>query len=394
MITRILFSFAISMILTFSAMGYDYDFDSTQTKAENGDPEAQFTLGYIYYHGCNPNDNQSPYVLLTNIEVPQNIEKAFKWLSRSADKNNPNAEYLLATMYQKSEGTTQNYDQAIKLLIKSAKQNNTDALMALGNMYYDGSLGVKQSYTDSFKNYEQAANGRTWYLFAGTTPENRAEYLLANMYFDGKGTKQNYVKAMKYYKQSIENISKGITENTPEDKKWLYNACYKIGYLYDNGLGVDADSDSALRWYTTASNGGNADATYAIGLQYEKANDNQKAQEYFSTAYDAGISKAESKLDSYGIFLYGYKQYNKGNFNGAITNFKKSIDMGSKDGIPETYLGHIYRNGYGVTKNNMEALHWYQQGRDKGNTTSSQSIQEMNQEGLENINKLFKAFGG
>ncbi len=388
--------FLLSFLFSLPSFGYSYNFDDIQTKAEDGDAQSQYLLGYIYYYGNNVSDENRNNDLV-NTDIKQDINRAFKWLSRSAEKNDPNAQYLLATMYQKGEGTEQNYDKAIKLLNKSAKQNNTDALMILGSMYYDGALGAKQNYEDSFKNYEQAANGRTWYIFGGITPNNHAQYLLANMYFDGKGTKQNYSKAMKYYKQSVENISQGFAEPTPENKKWLYDACYKIGYLYDNGLGVDQDQESALRWYTTSSNGGNADATYQIGLQYEKSKDVNKAQEYFGLAFEQGNKNAENKLDANGTFQYGYKQYNKGNFAGAITYFQKSIDMGSSDGTPETYIGNMYKNGYGVAKSNSEAFTWYRKGADKGNIEAQNKKDEISSETLNSTiqtgAKLLSIFG-
>ena len=56
-------------------------------KAAKGDAEAQYNLGYLY------DTNDKP-----------NYKEALKWLRKSADQNNADAEYALGIMYSDGEG--------------------------------------------------------------------------------------------------------------------------------------------------------------------------------------------------------------------------------------------------------------------------------------------------
>ncbi|TLU88235.1 MAG: sel1 repeat family protein [Chlorobium sp.] len=76
----------------------------------------------------------------------------------------------------------------------------------------------------------------------GVNDDADAEFNLGHMYFSGWGVKQNYMKAMEWYKRASDNGSA--------------KAQNAIGVLYEYGLGVDKDSAEASAWYKKACNNG------------------------------------------------------------------------------------------------------------------------------------------
>jgi TPR repeat protein len=59
-------------------------------KAETGDAQAQYDVGYIYANGLNG--------------VIKNTNKAFEWYSKSAEQGNGIAQYRLGYMYSNGQG--------------------------------------------------------------------------------------------------------------------------------------------------------------------------------------------------------------------------------------------------------------------------------------------------
>ena len=65
--------------------------------AEQGDPEAQFCLGFMHYTGTG---------------APRDFSKALKWFGKAAAQGNPDAQLNLGIMHHSGEGTPQDLRQA------------------------------------------------------------------------------------------------------------------------------------------------------------------------------------------------------------------------------------------------------------------------------------------
>jgi hypothetical protein len=70
--------------------------------AENGDIEAQYTLGEIYLDGLESGGAQ----------LQQDYAKALKWCRRAAENNHATAQYQLATMYKEGKGVQTDLQEA------------------------------------------------------------------------------------------------------------------------------------------------------------------------------------------------------------------------------------------------------------------------------------------
>jgi len=99
------------------------EFERTQakaaTEAEQGDVDAQYSLGVRYHEGQGVN---------------QDCAQAAYWWRRAAEQGYANAQYALGFLYRYGQGVTQDYDQATQWYRKAAEQGDEDADDALTDM--------------------------------------------------------------------------------------------------------------------------------------------------------------------------------------------------------------------------------------------------------------------
>ncbi len=95
---------------------FESDFYSFIDLAEEGDADAQFNIGYLYYNG---------------IGVDENDKEAAVWYHQAAKLGHADAQFALAGMYYIGQGVEENDEKAKKLYRKAAKQGHPDAQLAL-----------------------------------------------------------------------------------------------------------------------------------------------------------------------------------------------------------------------------------------------------------------------
>jgi len=93
-------------------------------EAEQGDANAQFSLGLQYYQGKG---------------VKKDYYEAVKWFRKAAEQGNVKAQFDLGAAYYMGNGIDQNIHEAEKWIRKAAEQRDTDGQYFLGRMYQEGS---------------------------------------------------------------------------------------------------------------------------------------------------------------------------------------------------------------------------------------------------------------
>ena len=116
-------------------------------------------------------------------------------------------------------------------------------------------------------------------------------------------------------------------------------AAFLMGTAYAVGLGVDADRETALRWYFSAANLGNALAAHNLGNAYREAD---------GRSYDPRIA------------AYWYR---------------KAAEIG--DALPMFWLGQMYENGEGLPVNVQEARRWYREAAERGRADARDALERL-----------------
>ena len=76
----------------------------------------------------------------------------------------------------------------------------------------------------------------------------------------------DYTAGLIAYKQN--DYPTALQEWTPLADRGVPEAQFKLGLLYDQGLGVKQDMTEALQWYRRAADQGYAAAQYNLGIHY------------------------------------------------------------------------------------------------------------------------------
>jgi TPR repeat protein len=275
--------------------------------------EDQYKLGLMYENGKMITKNETVKAVVARDETA-----ALKWYKKAA-KQEARAWYKAAQqeartqnlekMDKNGKGVTKDMRMGTPLYTRSANQEYARVEFDLALAYYDGE-GVPQNYKMAVKWFKSVAN-------RGVTI---VQTLLGTLYANGKGVTKNNGRAVEWYK-------KAAGQNCA-------TAQFNLGAMYENGEGVTKDEKEAIRLYTEAANQGHADARSALAWIYKKGS--------------CGVTE-DMKIS----FAWHEK---------AFESYKKAAEKGDVEA--QFILGSMYKNGYGVTKDEREAIEWYKEAAD------------------------------
>ena len=153
-------------------------------------------------------------------------------------------------------------------------------------------------------------------------------------------------------------ISASAQINVAELQKRAANkdsyALYQLGYLYENGQSVAADTKKARAYYRQAAALGNPDAAFALDLMSE-----------FESKKVTKVTTHSNKvtLEETGTVLIGTDK----------KNLKKLLKKAANgDAEAEFQLGLAFDNGYGVKRDMELALQWYKRAAEHGSKQAAE----------------------
>jgi len=161
--------------------------------------------------------------------------------------NNAKSCYLLAvSLEERKNGINPNPALVFDYYKKAYNLGYTDATSLLAHMY-----NVAGDYFQAAKLYEYSCKNNSDH-------DTRMEacYNTGNMFNFGKGVRQDYQQARKFYKKACDGN--------------YASACTNLGYLFGRGLGVRQDIYKAQRLYGKGCDGG-----HQMGCDNYRKNNNQ-----------------------------------------------------------------------------------------------------------------------
>ncbi len=215
----------------YRAKDYERAFKILKPLAEEGDPEAQKTIGLMYEYGRG---------------TPKDESEATTWYTKAALQGDPVLQHDLGIKYFTGQGVSQDYEAAAKWWQMAADAGLAKSQANLGIMYYQG-LGVE-------KNYVEAAR-----LFRAAAEQDLAQgqYNLGLSYEKGNGVPQDYAEALTWYEKAA--------------NQELALAQYRLGNMYEHGHGTEKNAQEADRWYQLAADHGLEQAEQAVKTQEREA---------------------------------------------------------------------------------------------------------------------------
>jgi TPR repeat protein len=366
--------------------------------AEQGEPKAQFFLGFMQDMGFG---------------VPENDKIAVKWYQLAAEQGDSRAQLFTGFMYDFGQGVLEDDQKAVKWyqlaseqgfkqakinIYKLAKKNSPEALEILLNDAENGSakaqeslaemskvrLEVSQNYEKSFnsgqvseeREYDQVVKLMLNLLSRKDSEEAKniildryrdmaqAQYKLKMMRVEGNGVLKDYNKELKWYK-SLEynerinkyNLAKNNAKQTLQDlkgaaEKGVVEAQFILATMYANGWGVSKDNKEAFRWfYQVAKEKGTASGTIEVD-KFERKNIPQELKFLINDA-ESGIATSQLKLG----MAYAHGQILLQNNEQAVKWYRLAAEQGNSDA--QYALGMMYVKGLGVLASEQEAMKWF-----------------------------------
>ncbi len=396
-----------------------YDFEK---RANQGDPVAQFCLGYMYKHGHG---------------VRANNEKAAKWYIKAADQGYAPAMNNLAKMYVNGHIDSKSETKIVpakELWKQAAKKGNRTAQINLGYMYlsiaeaadivnFEDPVGfvedpeellkgttsqlpnlkeieeyLRIEKTDELSRFEEIEK-----LLKGAASQElpRSLHFLGNLYSikaEDAADAGDFELANELYKmqensyKDADNVAKAKEKakgKKDKDIKGYAPAQYALGSMYYKGEGVAQSLtekqkwEEALIWYTRASEQNHDGSQFALAVMYRDGRgvdpNPKKAMELFRKAAEQGNISAQNPLAN----IYADAAINPNLFEqngyrfGAHPDDKQDNERKAKlyremasrwylraaqqgEAFAQVNLGRNFEIGRNsVSQDNAEAYYWY-----------------------------------
>ncbi len=164
-----------------------------------------------------------------------NYRKARELFQAEADKGDPEAKHLMASLYYQGHGVEKDIDKALALFKEAASADYIPSIVNLGVMYLKGD-GVEQNYKISFN----------YYLEAADLGDLQSTFKVGQFYQKGYGVKQSNDDVKYWYKQAAE--------------RGYLPAQHEYGLLFAQGHGVPRDYVQAYAWINMPAEAGDDQA--------------------------------------------------------------------------------------------------------------------------------------
>jgi TPR repeat protein len=251
--------------------------------AAQGNAEAQFNLGSLYYQGWG---------------VPQDYKEAVKWLRKAAEQGHVFAQATLGTIYADGEEgvVEKDYPQALMWFIFAAAQGDMEAMDfrdSLANRMTPTQIAEAQKLAREFRPQDAYTKSFQEFKTRAERGDVIAQFRLGIIYYKGEGVPSDYLEALNWFK-------KAALQGHPL-------AQYNAGYMYEHGEGTPQDYVEAAKSYRQAAEQGNQLAQYNLGYMYEKGQgvlpDEVQALMWYSLAAIQGETKARSARDRITVWM-------------------------------------------------------------------------------------------
>lgn len=202
----LLLTFIVSVLVVSAPSAGTQNIEELRLAAEQGDADAQFSLGRAYVEGTG---------------VPEDLVEAERWFRRAAERGHVGARTVLRELYQ--------------FIRTFAEQGNAGAQAAIGVAYAQGT-GVPQDLVEAVR----------WFRRAAEQGHAGAQARLGMAYFQGTGVPQDFAEAVRLYRLAAQQ---GNAQGQAA-----------LGAAYFLGQGVLQDYVSAHMWLNLATASGHETA--------------------------------------------------------------------------------------------------------------------------------------
>ncbi len=178
-------------------------------------------------------------------------------------------------------------------------------------------------------------------------------------------------------KQTKARIDEEVAEIHKAAEQGDSNAQFQLGEMYEKGKMVRKNENTARQWYRLAAEQGHVSAQFNLGRLMQDKNVVESLK-WWLEADSRGHNSAALYLGR--IYAGGGVEILK-DPKAAVKWFLKAADPARgfyPSAEAQLELGHIYRKGDGVPKNEAEAVKWYRRAANQGHSIAESWLHGMN----------------
>lgn len=214
------------------------------SESQRGNVLAVYDLGKLY-----STDKLGERIEEMSIAKYTQALQGFLQIEPNSKKIKPYIQYRIGKMFCYGLGTEQDYEKAFEWFERSAKQKNKFAQFSLANLYYYGS-GIEKDLSQAF----------LWYQRSSSQGQPYAAYSIAQMYRYGEYVTKDNDTAQRYYKQALSGFLKIESDDMANDDLF-----YKLGQMFNLGLGTDSDVTKAIKYFKRSAEMNNKNGLFEYG---------------------------------------------------------------------------------------------------------------------------------
>ena len=214
------------------------------SESQRGNVLADYDLGKLYSTDKLGERNEE-----TSIAKYTRALQGFLQIEPNSKKLKPYVQYRIGKMFCYGLGTEQDYEKAFEWFERSAKQKNKFAQFSLANLYYYGS-GIEKDLSQAF----------LWYQKSSSQGQPYAAYSIAQMYRYGEYVTKDNDTAQRYYQQALSGFLKIESDDMANDDLF-----YKLGQMFNLGLGTDSDVTKAIEYFKRSAEMNNKNGFFEYG---------------------------------------------------------------------------------------------------------------------------------
>lgn len=158
-------------------------------------------------------------------------------------------------------------------------------------------------------------------------------------------------------------------------EKGYPKAQFRMGWLYERGIGVPQDYAKARSWYAKAMANGEADAIARMGLLYELGLGVEKSYDKAAEYYRRAIREGDALGYAHMGYLYETGKGVPRDRERAAEHYRRGMEKGNY--LAMTRLGLLYQMGRGVTRDEYKAVELYRQAVDHGQPLAMTRLGQM-----------------
>lgn len=281
----------------------------------------------------------------------QNYQEAKKWYESSATQGNSNAMVHLGYLYLFGLGTEQDLTKSMNYFNNAATAGNADGYAGLGR-YYLNNPSIPDAASLAYSNIKTACD----------EDNTMGIYLMGYLYEKGIGVTQDTNTAITYYEKLIETTPSDVSKvkRYPYQEAYVRRSLiYLQSVLGDPTAGVTNTNPEVD---TKDEDKENADKEQALKLLKTCAESNYAPAEYYlGIVYERGIGTSVS-------------------YSNAISYFEKAS---KKDYAPaQNRLGYIYFNGLGVDVDYNQSAYYQKLAAAQGYAAAQVNLGYLYEKGL------------